>query len=420
MLVRKIFKLAYPCVSKLASTISAHQDFPNFMFYTPHYNFSQSTTKSKSQFEEQGDKKYSNFVSSTSESDSELSSEEEKTADLNAINPLAKKSIEDIYKENELVPTEPLKIISKEGDSYPMIKTIYGRIVSANSFLNRKILNNCKTVHYVNDQSSVKHIIGLLKDPKCIVVFDPTTHYANMFATYNGVKRRILKDIYGTAKSPKNPFQKCKTNKEIFDLHRRILIQQKHILARICLFVDYEGSIRIKGDQKSSIPTSLTLKAILEQVSKSGEEGSYFKNDFIVPVSYWLGLNSSDEWEKKGISIDVLGGAKIYPHYSVWAPTSQHYLSIFDEYIEKKKSFLKSRKNTLDIGCGTGVLSLILNKKCEGIKDIYAVDSNKKAVECAKINSQIFDASEITRIEQLDFVDAVNTNKIDTFLTEKK
>ena len=54
------------------------------------------------------------------------------------------------------------------------------------------------------------------------------------------------------------------------------------------------------------------------------------------------------------------------------------------------------------------------------MKDIYAVDSNKKAVDCARINSQIFEANDTIRVEQLDFVDAINSNKIDTFLTEKR
>jgi len=35
-----------------------------------------------------------------------------------------------------------------------------------------------------------------------------------------------------------------------------------------------------------------------------------------------LGIFSAEEYEKKGISIDILDNKKIYPVYSVWAPTS--------------------------------------------------------------------------------------------------
>ncbi len=47
----------------------------------------------------------------------------------------------------------------------------------------------------------------------------------------------------------------------------------------------------------------------------------------------FVGIISAEEYEKKGISVKVLDGKKIYPMYSVWSPTSQTYLQLLDQFI---------------------------------------------------------------------------------------
>ena len=422
MLVRLVCKFACPLAAAVStSVVSLNRPQPNYFSYKQRRLYFSSTKK-----KEEG----SSESSSSSQSDSDdISSDEEEEeekkaaeANMNEINPLTPKRADQIQQQEEELPIEePIAPLSESATQPLTIQTSYGRMRFINPMLNQNKLEALTTIHYINDQSSINYVKSLLKKhPNGLVVFDPSTHYVNMFALFNGVKRRIIKDFYGTARQPKNPFKNCKTNKEVFDLHRRILIQQKNILARFCLIVDHQGELRLKGDTHEGVPSSFTLKEKIRALKESDGQGSYYKHDYIVPTTYWLGLNTSDQWEKKGISIDMLDKKKIYPNYSVWPPTSQQYLSLFGEYVEKNKKFLRSLKTTLDIGCGTGVLSFVLHRKCGGISDIFALDSNKQAVECTKINAQILNLQESLNVTHVDFVQAIAKNKIDTALTNAK
>jgi hypothetical protein len=71
----------------------------------------------------------------------------------------------------------------------------------------------------------------------------------------------MIDEIYfGDKKRVKNPFRKCTTNKEIFDLHRRILVEKKNIINRILVMVDKDGSLRLRGD---NVPQTKLLKNML-------------------------------------------------------------------------------------------------------------------------------------------------------------
>jgi len=136
-------------------------------------------------------------------------------------------------------------------------------------------------------------------------------------------------------------------------------------------------------------------------------------------VTYWQGIHSSDQWEKSGIPVEALSGKKIYPLYSVWSPTSQNYLSLLEDYLEEKRNMIKSRKNILDIGCGTGVLSFMTVQKV-GSKDVFAIDVNPKAVECTQLNTQLLDMTDSVKVEHFDVVDAVKSNSTENKLREAK
>ena len=63
----------------------------------------------------------------------------------------------------------------------------------------------------------------------------------------------MLQTLYfGTQKKFKNPFKKCKNNKDIFDLHRRIQMEQKSFLNRMCIINTYNNDIRLKGNAAKS------------------------------------------------------------------------------------------------------------------------------------------------------------------------
>jgi len=230
-----------------------------------------------------------------------------------------------------------------------------------------------------------------------------------MRAIYRSYQKKLYMQFYGTKKKPRNPFKNCKSNKEIFNLSRRIKIQIKSLLTRICIIVNYDASLRIRGE---NVPYSDTLKSLLhpEKTAKDDTKVGFYKHDYLIPVSYWQGIHSSDQWEKAGIPVEFLGGKKIYPLYSVWPPTNQHYLTLLNDYLEENKDIIKAKKPILEIGSGTGVLSFMLVHKC-GCKDIYAIDSNIKAVECTRYNAQILDVAGAIKAFPMDLVQSVNEKK---------
>lgn len=299
-----------------------------------------------------------------------------------------------------------------------LLQSTYGTFELKGSLLTPQRTEQLENLYYVNDSVSINYIRKVLKsDPNGLVIFDPSTHYTNMNALYNGYKRKIYEQFYGTSKRPRNPYKNCKTSTEIFNLSRRIKIQIKQFLTRICFIVDYDGSLRVKGE---NIPYSDTLTNILSNKGNTdATKVGFYKHHYFVPVGYWQGIHSSDEWEKAGIRIEALSDKKIYPLYSVWSPTSQNYLTLLNNYLEEKVNMVKSRRNILDIGCGTGVLSFMVVQKV-GSKDCYAIDANPKAVECTSLNRQILDMTDSIKVGKLDIVNAIKRNETEQALRDLK
>jgi predicted RNA methylase len=98
-----------------------------------------------------------------------------------------------------------------------------------------------------------------------------------------------------------------------------------------------------------------------------------------MPLNIWEGIVSANEWFQKGIEIPNLG--TIFPLYGVWAPTSQSYLNLFQDYL-KSRTF---KGTAIDLGCGTGVLGMMLAQR--GMT-VFGVDSNFQAAKCANLNAQ--------------------------------
>ncbi|WP_019672463.1 methyltransferase [Psychrobacter lutiphocae] len=105
------------------------------------------------------------------------------------------------------------------------------------------------------------------------------------------------------------------------------------------------------------------------------------------------GAISAAQWRKKGVPINALG-VSIYPHYSVFAPTRQEYVQLLLDAPLPERHDL-----ALDIGTGTGLLSVILAKR--GFVKIIATDLNPRALACAQDNFQRLALSNI-QLQQVD------------------
>ena len=80
--------------------------------------------------------------------------------------------------------------------------------------------------------------------------------------------------------------------------------------------------------------------------------------DFLLTFPQIQGLNSAWQWYTNGIVIPVLRN-KIHPYYGVYFPTRFEHLVLFDNWLKRYNGL---KKTAIDIGIGSGILSLMLVK----------------------------------------------------------
>lgn len=101
---------------------------------------------------------------------------------------------------------------------------------------------------------------------------------------------------------------------------------------------------------------------------------------YVASLRELQGLIGAHEWRKKGVEVPALG-ARIHPHYGVFAPIRNEYV----ELVAKAPLPGPAAQITaFDIGTGTGVLAAVLAQR--GVEHIVATDNNPRALTCATEN----------------------------------
>ena len=93
-------------------------------------------------------------------------------------------------------------------------------------------------------------------------------------------------------------------------------------------------------------------------------------------------LNSSWQWYEKGIQIPGLPH-QIHPWFGVYFPTRFEHIQLFQQYLKENSS---SNKTAYDIGCGSGILSFIMEQN--GFQEIHATDINPNALKSMETSIQ--------------------------------
>ena len=117
---------------------------------------------------------------------------------------------------------------------------------------------------------------------------------------------------------------------------------------------------------------------------------------FVASLRELLGLIGAHEWRKKGVAVPALG-ARIHPHYGVFAP-------VRGEYVDLVAAAPLPAACTLafDIGTGTGVLAALLAQR--GVARVVATDQDPRALACA-----------VENLARLDLADRVEVIAADLF-----
>ena len=115
---------------------------------------------------------------------------------------------------------------------------------------------------------------------------------------------------------------------------------------------------------------------------------SFSKPDYFVPIPVIEGMTSAESMAKKGIMIHCLDSRLVYPQYGVYTSTSQEYLNLLSNYVQQRKShYSRNFSNMVDLGCGTGVLPIVMSENGGYAGNVFAFDSQPNAIEATKMNS---------------------------------
>jgi SAM-dependent methyltransferase len=153
-----------------------------------------------------------------------------------------------------------------------------------------------------------------------------------------------------------------------FDRHRLQQAQRARILGMLLIPIDadYRIPLRRAPDLR---------KACLEAYGPAPGSPS------AASLRELLGLVGAHEWRKKGIEVPALG-ARIHPHYGVFAPIRGEYVDLVAA--APLPASVEEGGLAFDIGTGTGVLAALLARR--GLARIIATDLDPRALACAREN----------------------------------
>jgi len=190
------------------------------------------------------------------------------------------------------------------------------------------------------------------------------------------------------------------SSSEAFHLHRQAQSQRARTLSMLLLPLedDYSIPLRRAPDLR---------QACVEAYGPADSPGPS-----VVSLRELLGLIGAHEWRKKGVEVAALG-ARIHPHYGVFAPIRSEYVGLVAEAplptqkvdagfvsAEALTTPLPSRTLAFDIGTGTGVLAALLARR--GIARIVATDQDPRALACARENIARLGLAEQVEVIQAD------------------
>ncbi len=135
----------------------------------------------------------------------------------------------------------------------------------------------------------------------------------------------------------------------------------------------------------------LPLRRAPDVAQACSEAYGQARGPFVASLRELLGLIGAHEWRRQGVEVVALG-ARIHPHYGVFAPVRGEYVDLV-----AAAPLPDGCKLAFDIGAGTGVLAAVLATR--GVDRVVATDRDPRALACAREN--------ITRLGLAERVDVI-------------
>ena len=226
------------------------------------------------------------------------------------------------------------------------------------------------------DTTTSSEIIRWLNNGVDYITYDSDAHYTTAINVYNAVKKKLNERYYGVNYKVLKSF---KSGEKAFHKNRQIYSTIRMHLHKIGISMSKDFEINIKGNVPKITECAPYITKKLKVFNESMRKPHYF-----ISIPKLQSYVSATNWKAEGITISSLEGKKIYPFYGVWSPTTHTYLNLFERYLKYTRQF-DAKEVGLDIGCGTGVLGIMLHQYCN-LKKMYAIDRSEEALECTKYN----------------------------------
>ncbi len=167
---------------------------------------------------------------------------------------------------------------------------------------------------------------------------------------------------------------------QAFHLHRQAQAQRARML----------GMLLIPFDAGHLIPLGRApdVQLACDQIHGAADQ------PYVMSLRELLGLIGAHEWRKTGIALPA-AGARIHPHYGVFAPVRSEYVQLV---AEAPLALPAASTLAFDIGTGTGVLAAVLARR--GVARVIATENDARALACARENIQQLGLAD--RIEVLE------------------
>ncbi len=180
--------------------------------------------------------------------------------------------------------------------------------------------------------------------------------------------RQLLQAMARRAdEQPRKPKKIPATAAVAFHLHRQAQSQRARTL----------GMLLIPFNADHSIP----LRRAPDVQQACNDVYGAATEPYIASLRGLQGLIGAYEWRKNGVEIPALG-ARIHPHYGVFAPIRGEYIGLVND--APLPTCVTTKSLAFDIGTGTGVLAAVLARR--GIQRIIATDQDPRALKCATEN----------------------------------
>jgi SAM-dependent methyltransferase len=163
----------------------------------------------------------------------------------------------------------------------------------------------------------------------------------------------------------RRPFRQGTDPADTFRRYRQARAHRARVLAALV--------VELGPDQRVDLPHAPDVREPCVQAFGPADAPA------LISVQELLGVIGAAQWRRRGVDIPALG-ARIHPHYGVFAPTRADYVDLVAQ------APLPDVSRAFDIGTGTGVLAALLARR--GVRDVVATDISERAVACARDNVQ--------------------------------